>query len=182
MHARAVSMTPARAVAPAPAGGRARVANAHAAGSGNLSGRATNAKSLGNGNARVSLGSGPRRAARRAPAPARAELTDAQDAGPRRAARRGPDRRDTRAFASPTLVLTLFALPERFHEPAEWAFAMRARPPAVAGARARAGGMDTARACIFSMRATDRGSSGRALTCDPSVPVSGCFFAQKRIR
>ena len=103
-------------------------------------------------------------------------------AGPRRAARRGPDRRDTRAFASPTLVLTLFALPERFHEPAEWAFAMRARPPAVAGARARAGGMDTARACIFSMRATDRGSSGRALTCDPSVPVSGCFFAQKRIR
>ena len=81
MHARAVSMTPARAVAPAPAGGRARVANAHAAGSGNLSGRANNAKSLGNGNARVSLGSGPRRAARRAPAPARAELTDAQDAG-----------------------------------------------------------------------------------------------------
>ena len=74
-------MTPARAVAPAPAGGRARVANAHAAGSGNLSGRANNAKSLGNGNARVSLGSGPRRAARRAPAPARAELTDAQDAG-----------------------------------------------------------------------------------------------------
>ena len=81
MHARAVSLTPTRAVAPTTAGGRARIANALAAGSRNLSGRANNAKWLGNGNARVTLGSGPRRAVRRGPTPARAELTDAQDAG-----------------------------------------------------------------------------------------------------
>ena len=75
-------MPPARALAPATAGGRARIANAHSAGSWNLSGRANNVKTkVGDANARVSLRSGPRRAARRGPAPARAELTDAQDAG-----------------------------------------------------------------------------------------------------
>ena len=81
MHARAVSMTPARAVAPATAGGRARTANARAPGSRMGSGWGNNAKRRGNGNARVSLGSGPRPASRRGPTPARADLTDAQDAG-----------------------------------------------------------------------------------------------------